>query len=222
MLGGKKKQQQEVKTNADQGDVSNSGAAEKGKKSFADEYIAKTGKVPPGKAGDSAGGHPDMQEEINKLRQEAAEYKDQALRAGAALMNAEKRFEREKSEARAYANAQMAKDIVELRENMRMALNSIDDEIKKDERILQVYRGIEMIEKMFEMALDNHGIKRVCPSIGDALDTSCHHAIKSEFSEEGDAGSILSVVKAGYTLNGRVLTPAMVVVVTKDKQTEGS
>ncbi len=71
--------------------------------------------------------------------------------------------------------------------------------------------GISMVQEQLKTALSSHGLKEINPS-GQKFDPNQHESIASQPSVDVPADSVLQVVRVGYTLNGRLLRPASVVV----------
>jgi molecular chaperone GrpE len=97
-------------------------------------------------------------------------------------------------------------------DNLRRALETLPAEARgSDARLDQFVQGVELTEREFMAILDRNGIKRVNPH-GQAFDHNLHQAIAQAESAEHAPGTVTQVVQAGYTLHGRILRPALVVV----------
>jgi molecular chaperone GrpE len=114
---------------------------------------------------------PDPAEEISNL-------KDQLLRALAEMENTKKRAEREVKDTRAYAVTGFARDMLDVADNLSRALQSISDEAKSEagEALKTLLEGVEMTERRLLSSLERHGVKKVEPAPGDALDPNMHQA----------------------------------------------
>ncbi len=71
--------------------------------------------------------------------------------------------------------------------------------------------GISMVETQLKAALANHGLKEINPA-GESFDPNLHEALSQQPSSEVAEGVVLQVIRTGYSLNGRLLRPAAVVV----------
>jgi molecular chaperone GrpE len=71
--------------------------------------------------------------------------------------------------------------------------------------------GVELVLAQFKSALGNHGLKEVNPE-GQPFDANLHESIAAQPSSDVREGNVITVVRPGYTLNGRLLRPASVVV----------
>lgn len=140
-----------------------------------------------------------LQTEIDKLRQELAQAKEQALRAQAEMQNVRRRAEQDIEKAHKYAVDRFAGDIITVADNLERALGTMDRQ------------GIDLTLKSLLDTLGRHGIQQVDP-LGLAFDPQLHEAIAMVPSPDQPANTVLEVMQRGYTLNGRLLRPARVVV----------
>jgi len=143
---------------------------------------------------------------------EAASARDQALRALAEAENTRRRVQREAEEREKYALSGFARELTAVVDNLRRALETLPADARgTDARLDQFAQGVELTEREFMAILDRNGIKRVHPQ-GQAFDHNLHQAIAQAESAEHAPGTVTQVVQAGYTLHGRILRPALVVV----------
>lgn len=141
-----------------------------------------------------------------------AEMKDQLLRAIAETENVRRRAQRDVEEASKYAVSGFARDIIGVAENLYMAMSSIPEESRQAEGVLKALAdGLDMTLRELNSQFERHGIVRVNP-LGDKFDHNLHQAISQVEDPAKEPGTVLQVVQAGYTLQGRLLRPAMVVV----------
>ncbi|WP_430431110.1 nucleotide exchange factor GrpE [Oceanicaulis sp.] len=157
-------------------------------------------------AEDTASEEPDPAEEIFNL-------KDQLLRALAEMENTKKRAEREVKDTRAYAVTGFARDMLDVADNLSRALQSISEESKSEagEALKTLLEGVEMTERRLLSSLERHGVKKVEPSPGDALDPNMHQAA-AQIPADQPKGAIAHVMQPGYKIGDRTLRAAMVVV----------
>ncbi|MBL8696865.1 MAG: nucleotide exchange factor GrpE [Alphaproteobacteria bacterium] len=149
---------------------------------------------------------------IAELEAEQTKLKDQALRALAEAENTRRRAQREIEERERFALTGFARELTSVVDNLRRALETLTPDARAaDGKFDQFAQGIELTEREFLAILDRNGIKRVVPT-GLAFDHNLHQAIAQIESPDAAPGTVLQVVQAGYTLQGRILRPAMVVV----------
>lgn len=152
-------------------------------------------------------------ERLAALEAEVQELRDKWLRAEAEMQNLRARARREADEARLFAVQKFARDVVETAENLRRGLESLPAaEVGEPEVIAKLRAGFEGTERAFVAMLERHGVQRVDPA-GTAFDPELHEAMAEQPAPEGVApGTVIQAWTPAWTLNGRLLKPAMVVV----------
>jgi molecular chaperone GrpE len=159
---------------------------------------------------------PTPEERIAALEVEAATLKDRWLRAEAEMQNLRTRTTRDVQEARAYATQKFARDVVEAAENLRRGLDAMPAKAADEADVLTKIRdGIEGVERAFLGILERNGVRRDDPT-GKPFDPEMHQAMAEQPAPPGVApGSVVACWTPAWTLNGRLLKPAMVVVAGK-------
>lgn len=154
----------------------------------------------------------ELETKLAAAEAETASAKDQALRALAEAENTRRRVQREAEDREKYALSGFARELVGVVDNLRRALETLPGDARAaDARLDQFAQGVELTEREFMAILERNGIKRVHPQ-GQAFDHNLHQAIAQAESVESAPGTVLQVVQSGYTLHGRILRPALVVV----------
>lgn len=149
-----------------------------------------------------------VDEQLASARREAAAHHERYLRAVADLENFRKRTVREKDELRQFAAGRVIEDLLPVLDNLALGLAAA----KAPNADLQTLTGgISMVETQFKAALTQHGLKEIHPA-GQVFDPNQHEAVSQQPSAEVAEGSVLQVVRTGFSLNGRLLRPAAVVV----------
>ena len=149
---------------------------------------------------------------IAELETELGEMKDRWMRSEAENANIRARSKREVDETRQYAVQKFATDVVEAAENLRRGLDSMPPATPSESDIVKKLReGFEGTERSFVALLERNGIKKQDP-VGAMFDPNLHQAMGEEPSDEHPPGTILKAWTAAWTLNGRLLRPAMVIV----------
>jgi molecular chaperone GrpE len=145
------------------------------------------------------------------LEAEKAELKDRLLRGLADLENLRKRTEKDVADARAYAITRFARDLLDVVDNMRRALDSVPAEARgaADGAFKALIEGVELTERDFLKKLAAHGVRKLEP-VGQKFDPNFHQAMYEAHDESVPAGTVSQVIQPGYALNDRVLRPAMV------------
>lgn len=161
---------------------------------------------------DQAAGQSPAEQRIAELEQEAAELKEKWLRSEAENQNLRTRAKREVDDARQYAVQKFARDVVEAAENLRRALSSLPAAREGEDTVLtKIREGIESTERSFISILERNGIQCDDPS-GKAFDANQHQAMAEQPSGEHAPGTVIQAWTPTWTLHGRLLKPAMVVV----------
>ncbi|MGC8523128.1 MAG: nucleotide exchange factor GrpE [Acidibrevibacterium sp.] len=149
---------------------------------------------------------------IQELEAELAAMNDRWMRAEAENANIRARAKREVDETRQYAVQKFAADVVEAAENLRRGLASLPAPSEGEPEIIARLReGLAGIERSFLAILERHGIRAEDPT-GAMFDPNLHQAMAEQVSETHPPGTVLQTWTAAWTLNGRLLRPAMVVV----------
>ena len=152
------------------------------------------------------------QERIAALEAELAEMRDRWMRAEAETANVRARARREAEDARQFAVQKFATDVVEAAENLRRGLDSLPAHDGGENALITKMReGFEGVERSFIGLLERNGIVRVDPT-GALFDANLHQAMAEEVTEAHPPGTVVRAWSHGWTLNGRLLRPAMVVV----------
>jgi molecular chaperone GrpE len=151
-------------------------------------------------------------ERVSALEAEVAEYREKWLRAEAEAQNVRARAKRDVDDTRQYAVQKFAKDVVEAAENIKRGLDSLPAANEHEPEIVQKLRdGFEGVERSFVALLERNGIERIDPT-GKPFDPNLHQAMQEAEADGVAAGTVLQAWTNAWTLNGRLLRPAMVVV----------
>nr|WP_328729763.1 nucleotide exchange factor GrpE [Falsiroseomonas algicola] len=166
---------------------------------------AQPGAVPPSDA-----------ERVAALEAELGQMRDKWLRAEADNANLRARAKREAEDARLYAVQKFARDVVETAENLRRGLDSLPPAAEGEAELLAKLRGgFEGVERAFVAMLERHGVQKQ-DAQGKAFDPELHQAMAEQPAPDGvEPGTIIQAWTPAWTLHGRLLKPAMVVVAGK-------
>ena len=149
---------------------------------------------------------------VNELQQQVDTLKDSLIRSIADSENLKKRHQKDVESMAKYGSTSLIKDLVEPFEQLFMALSiEIPEDLQNNNTVNSIVNGVNITRKAFEKAFEKHGLKRLYPK-GEKFDHNFHEAI-SQVKQEGEKpDTVVNVMQAGYTLNDRVIKPAMVVV----------
>ena len=156
------------------------------------------------------------EERIAALEAEVAQFRERWLRAEAEMQNLRHRTQREVADARAFAIQKFAGDVVEAAQNLRRGLDALPAQAEDEPAIVTKLReGFEGVERSFLGVLERNGIVRQ-DAVGKPFDPDLHQAMSEQPAPDGIApGTVLQAWTPAWTLNGRLLKPAMVVVAAK-------
>lgn len=157
---------------------------------------------------EAAGGADTEEDVVAQLKSEVAEMKDRLVRALAETENVRRRAEKDKADASAYAVTAFARDILNVSDNLRRALDAAPEEVADDMK--GFVEGVDMTERELLNILERHGIKKVEPEVGEKFDHKFHQAMFEVPTNDHTPGSVMQVVAAGYVIKDRLLRPAMV------------
>lgn len=156
---------------------------------------------------------PTAEESIAALEGEVALMRDKWLRAEAEMQNLRSRTQREVQDARNFAVQRFARDVVEQADNLHRGLAAIPAATEGEPELFSKLRGgFESLDRAFAAMLERNGISRQ-DATGKPFDPDLHQAMAEQPAPEGTApGTVLQAWTPTWTLNGRLLKPAMVVV----------
>lgn len=170
--------------------------------------------TPP--ANDDPAGHPaaadplaEAQARLGALEAEIAGAKDQMLRALAEAENVKRRAQKDAEDARKFAVASFARDLLAVADNLGRALQAMPPERRAGGELATLHAGIELTERELASAFERNGVKAVDPK-GERFDPNLHQAMFEIEDASVAPGTVLQVMARGYTINGRLLRPAMV------------
>ena len=139
----------------------------------------------------------------------AERAKDDLLRVQAEMQNLRRRTEQDVEKAHKYGIEKFSTELLVVMDNLERALTSASE--SKDESVKAIQDGVSLTLKSFYDCFAKFSIEVVDP-LGEPFDPQLHQAIATQESPESEPNSVIEVVQKGYTLNGRVIRPAMVMV----------
>jgi molecular chaperone GrpE len=149
---------------------------------------------------------------ITALEAELAEMKERWIRAEAENANVRARAKKDVDDTRQYAVQKFAADVVEAAENLKRGIDSLPPATDDQPAIVgKVRDGLEGVERSFVQTLERNGIKRDDP-VGRPFDPNLHQAMQEQETDLHPPGTVVQAWSKAWTLNGRLLRPAMVVV----------
>ena len=159
-----------------------------------------------------------LEEQIRLKDDELLKQKDTFLREKAELDNFKKRLVKEKEDFVQFANERLLKEVIQIEDNMERAMTASNATLES------LQEGVEMIQKQFATFLKNQKVKPI-EALGKPFDPNLHEVLNQQESEEHEENTVIQEYSKGYTLNGRILRSAKVVIAKKpaeNKETEDS
>jgi molecular chaperone GrpE len=142
------------------------------------------------------------------LVEEIADLKHQFLRAHAETQNARRRAEQDVEKARKFALEKLVADLLPVADNLERAISAGDSENESQKAVLE---GVTLTLKSLQDTLKKHKVEMIDPA-GEPFDPQLHQAMTMVPNPDVEPNTVLNVFQKGYTLNGRLVRPAMVVV----------
>ena len=146
------------------------------------------------------------QGELAALQAKNTELADQYLRAQADVQNARRRADDEITKARKFAVEAFAESLLPVTDSLEAGLAI------KDATPEQIREGAEATLRQLKSALERNKVIEVAPAAGTRFDPHQHQAISVVPAPEQEPNTVVSVLQKGYTINERVLRPALVTV----------
>ncbi|WP_136680426.1 nucleotide exchange factor GrpE [Neptunomonas sp. XY-337] len=148
-----------------------------------------------------------LEAELAAAQDEVAQLKDQALRAAAELQNVRRRAEQDVEKAHKFGLEKFANEMLPIVDNLERAIESCGDE----EATKAIREGVEMTLSMFLSGLAKFDIEQLDPQ-GEAFDPALHQAMSMVEAPDAEPNTVVAVMQKGYSLSGRLMRPAMVMV----------
>jgi molecular chaperone GrpE len=149
---------------------------------------------------------------IAELEAELAEMKERWMRSEAENANVRNRAKKDVDDTRQYAVQKFATDVVEAAENLKRGIDSLPPPAADQPAIVaKVREGLDGVQRSFVSTLERNGIRHEDP-VGQPFDPNLHQAMAEQESETHPPGTVLQAWSKAWTLHGRLLRPAMVVV----------
>jgi len=149
----------------------------------------------------------ELLEKARELQKETQKNYDLYLRAQAEMENMKKRSRKDREDYLKFANESLMKEMLPVLDNLEKALSHSDDE----NNVHALKEGIRLTLKGFKDTLSKSGLEEV-KALGEPFDPCFHEAVSEMDDPKAKPGVVLTELQKGYTLNTRLIRPAMVVV----------
>lgn len=149
---------------------------------------------------------------ISELEEQVTQVQEQILRTLAESENIKRRTAKEVEDAKKFAVSNIAKDLINVVENLYRSTEHVTEESLKNEEVKKIYDGIKITQNEFISILGKYGVERILPNPGDPFDHNHHQAISTLKDDIHPQNTVINVIQAGYILKDRLIRPAMIVV----------
>jgi molecular chaperone GrpE len=153
--------------------------------------------------------HGELIAKLNEAEQKSNDYWERLLRMQAEADNASRRASRDVESAHKYALEKFVGDLLPIVDSMELCGSSVPADMQKAAQ--PVIDGVDLTLKMLLTSLEKFGVKPVNP-VGEAFNPETQQAISMQEDPAVKQGMVISVLQKGYTLNNRLIRPALVVV----------
>src|SRR6202790_1880218 len=148
------------------------------------------------------------------LASENASLRERLMRALAETENTRRQGERRVQDAQQYAINNLARELLQVVDNLRRALGAADGDAGKADGLIE---GVAATDRVLTQILNRFGVKEV-DALNQPFDPDRHEAVMQTDKTEQSPGSVVQVLENGYTLHDRLLRPARVVVAKSAQQ----
>ena len=149
-----------------------------------------------------------LHEQVRLKDEELLKQKDTFLREKAELENFKKRLTKEKEDFVQFANERLLKELVQIEDNLERAMEAPNATLES------LKEGVELIQKQFTAFLKNQKVEQI-EALHKPFDPNLHEVLNQQESEEHEENTVIQEYSKGYTLNGRILRSAKVVIAKK-------
>lgn len=145
-----------------------------------------------------------LQQELAAAQAKADENWDRALRLQADMDNQRRRFEKQVEDAHKFSVQRFVESLIPVVDSLEMGMQA-------EGSVEKIREGMELTLKQFESVMDKFKIEAV-GTVGEQFNPELHQAMSMQPSPEHENNTVLAVMQKGYTLSGRTIRPAMVMV----------
>ncbi|MCL7943373.1 nucleotide exchange factor GrpE [Marinobacter sp. ATCH36] len=149
--------------------------------------------------------------EIEALKAQAQEFQEQMLRSQAEMQNVRRRAEIDVEKAHKFALEKFVKELLPVADSLEKAVESTEGHENAGELVASIREGVEMTLNLFMNSLKKFNVEQLNP-VGEPFDPQQHEAMSMVPAPDAEPNSVVAVVQKGYTLNERLVRPAMVMV----------
>jgi len=157
-----------------------------------------------------------LKEEIETEKRKNDDLVRQMKYLQADIVNLQRQSDRMLVDVRNQARFSLILELISVKEDLERAMNALNHPTNKREE--ELLEGLKLLDLRIENSLKGEEVSGIPVEVGSTLDPRLHEAISTRISDESEDGTILSVIGRGYTINGKVVKPALVEVAKKNKK----
>lgn len=148
-------------------------------------------------------------EKLAQAELAAEKAHDDLLRVQAEMQNLRRRTEQDIEKAHKYGQEKFSAELLSVMDNLERALDAASEH--ENEAVKAIYDGVDLTLKSFTDCFSKFNIEAVDP-LGEPFDPALHQAMSMQENPDVEPNTVIAVMQKGYTLHGRVIRPAMVMV----------
>ena len=158
-----------------------------------------------------AGPPESLEDQLESAKAELVEAQDKALRAAAETENVRKRSDKAVENAHKFALEGFVTNLLPVLDSFQKGVETARSSEHEKNQMQATVEGMELSLKLFSDILEKAGVKPIDP-LGEPFNPDFHQAMTMVESNESEPGSVIEVIAKGYSLNERLVRPAMVIV----------
>jgi molecular chaperone GrpE len=151
----------------------------------------------------------DSEQTLETALEQVQNAKDDLLRVQAEMQNLRRRTEQDIEKAHKYGQEKLSIELLAVMDNLERSLEAASN--SEDEAIKAIREGVDLTLQGFADCFSKFNIEVVDP-LGEPFDPQLHQAMSLQENSESEPNTVIAVMQKGYTLHGRVIRPAMVMV----------
>ena len=151
----------------------------------------------------------ESEQALETALEQAQNAKDDLLRVQAEMQNLRRRTEQDIEKAHKYGQEKLSIELLAVMDNLERSQEAASD--SEDEAVKAIRAGVELTVKGFVDCFKKFNIETIDP-LGEPFDPQLHQAMSMQENTESEPNTVIAVMQKGYTLHGRVIRPAMVMV----------
>ena len=151
----------------------------------------------------------ELRDEVSGEKKELEEFKNKFYYLAAEMENMKKRHDRDLQNQIKFGSEKILKNLLDVVDNLERSMMAIEKD--EDEKIKNIYTGIDMVKNQFLDVLKQNGLEKI-EAMGEIFDPNFHEALAQQPAEGKKDDEVIQVYQQGYSLNGRLIRAAKVVV----------